>query len=285
MNNKAKGIAFVCSAAAGFSLMSAFVRLAGDLPPFEKAFFRNFVALVVITGVMMRQRIGIMPERGNMKFVLCRAAFGTVGLLCNFYAIDHLLLSDANMLNKLSPFFAILFSVVLLKEKPRPVQLVGVALAFVGAMFILDPAFADTELFPALIGICGGAGAGIAYTFVRKLGLRGENSSRIIFWFSLISCLSCIPFIIFDHAPISPVQAIYLFLAGMAACLGQFGITKAYVYAPAREISVYDYTQVIFAAILGFLLFGQVPDFMSIIGYLLICGAGVGMFLYNRARP
>ena len=66
-----------------------------------------------------------------------------------------------------------------------------------------------------------------------------------------------------------------------SACVGQLGITKAYLYAPAKEISVYDYTQVIFAALLGFFIFGQVPDALSVLGYLLICGAGVAMFLYN----
>ena len=73
-----------------------------------------------------------------------------------------------------------------------------------------------------------------------------------------------------------------LLLAGAFACVGQLGITKAYVCAPAKEISVYDYTQVLFAAALGFFVFGDVPDWLSVLGYVLICGAGVGMFLYNR---
>ena len=74
----------------------------------------------------------------------------------------------------------------------------------------------------------------------------------------------------------------YLLLAGAFACVGQLGITKAYVCAPAKEISVYDYTQVLFAAALGFFVFGEAPDWLSVLGYVLICGAGVGMFLYNR---
>ena len=84
-------------------------------------------------------------------------------------------------------------------------------------------------------------------------------------------------------------QLVYLLLAGVFACVGQLGITKAYVCAPAKEISVYDYTQVLFAAALGYFAFGEVPDGLSVLGYVLICGAGVGMFLYNRrhgaARP
>ena len=77
-------------------------------------------------------------------------------------------------------------------------------------------------------------------------------------------------------------QLLCLLGAGTAAAGGQFGITKAYYYAPAREISVYDYSQIIFAAILGFALFGQVPDLYSVLGYVIICSMAVMMFIYNR---
>ena len=137
-------------------------------------------------------------------------------------------------------------------------------------------------MLPALAGVLGGLGAGAAYTFVRYLGARGENGSRIVFYFSAFSCIVCVPFVALDYASMSLLQLVYLLLAGAFACVGQLGITKAYVCAPAKEISVYDYTQVLFAAALGFFVFGDVPDWLSVLGYVLICGAGVGMFLYNR---
>ena len=79
-------------------------------------------------------------------------------------------------------------------------------------------------------------------------------------------------------------QTLYLIFAGTFACVGQLGITKAYLCAPAKEISVYDYTQVIFAALLGFFVFGDLPDIWSVLGYILICGAGVTMFFYNKRK-
>ena len=127
-------------------------------------------------------------------------------------------------------------------------------------------------------------GAGAAYTFVRRLGQRGENSLVIIFMFSAFSSLVCLPFMLSGFSALSVKSFLYLVLAGISACIGQVGITKAYVLAPAREISVYDYTQVIFAAVLGFFVFGQTPDILSIIGYILICSAGIAMFLYNKNR-
>lgn len=279
---KAQGICYIIMAAFGFSCMSLFVKLAGQLPPFQKAFFRNFIALVFMFAVLLRQKVGFRPNKGSVPGLIGRSFFGTVGLICNFYAIGQLNLSDANMLNKLSPFFSILFSALLLKEKPNLVQIGGVLAAFLGSVFIIKPGFQNAALLPALAGVVGGMGAGIAYTFVRALGQKGEDSRRIVFYFSAFSCLLCLPFFILQFQAMSLWQTASLLLAGLFACIGQLGITKAYLCAPAKEISVYDYTQVIFAAVLGFFAFGELPDAFSVAGYLLICGAGVFMFFYNN---
>ena len=252
MSSKLKGIAYIVTAAFGFSLMSVFVHLSGDLPPFQKAFFRNFAALIIVTVIMIKNKVGFIPKKENVPYLFCRALFGTIGLVCNFYAIDRLVLADANMLNKLSPFFAIILSMFLLKEKPGIVQIASVIIAFTGSLFIIKPTSNVFTAFPALIGALGGLGAGAAYTFVRILGKKGENSLVIIFFFSVFSCIFCLPFIAENHSPMSIKSIIYLLCAGVCASIGQFGITKAYIYAPAKEISVYDYTQVIFAAILGY---------------------------------
>ena len=284
ISQKSKGILYIMAAAFGFAMMSLFVKLAGDLPAFQKAFFRNFVALIFIFIMMLREKVSFIPPKEHIPDLLGRSFFGTMGLLCNFYALGKLNLSDANMLNKLSPFFAIIFSIFLLKERPKFAQIIGVAVAFVGSLFIIKPGFDNPQVLPAVAGLLGGMGAGIAYTFVRRLGQKQENSRRIVFFFSAFSCILCLPFLIFEYERMSGLQLIYLILAGTFACIGQLGITKAYICAPAREISVYDYTQVIFAAVLGFFVFGDIPDWLSVLGYVLIIGAGVAMFFYNKKR-
>ena len=75
-----------------------------------------------------------------------------------------------------------------------------------------------------------------------------------------------------------------LLLAGLSAAGGQFSITAAYTHAPAAEISIYDYSQIIFAAFLGFVIFGQIPDVLSVIGYIIVCSAAIAVFIYNNKR-
>lgn len=266
-----------------FAIMNTFVRLAGDLPSIQKSFFRNFVALIFAAAMLLRTEEKFSFDRKNLPYLLLRAFFGTMGILGNFYAIDHLVLADASMLNKLSPFFAILFSYFILREKTSPGQAIAVVIAFIGALFIIKPTGVSFNA-ASLVGVMGGMGAGIAYTMVRLLSKRGERGPFIVFFFSAFSCAATLPFLIFDFHPMEWWQLLCLLGAGLAATGGQFSITAAYSFAPAKEISVFDYTQIIFAAALGFIFFGELPDGYSLIGYVIIIAVSVRMFLAGRKQ-
>lgn len=282
--DRVKGMICIIFSAFSFAFMNVFVRLSGDLPSVQKSFFRNLIALFIALTAVIKSGEKIRIKRNNLPFLLIRSVFGTVGILCNFYAIDHLAISDASMLNKVSPFFSILFSFILLKERLTLVQGTLVGAAFCGSLFIIKPE-ADILGNPAaLLGLLGGMGAGIAYTAVRVLGQQGVNKSLIVLFFSAFSCIVTLPYIILRFEPMTVGQFLCLIGAGTAAAGGQFGVTSAYCYAPAKEISVYDYSQLIFAMILGFLFFGQLADGLSLIGYGIIVASAVIMFFYNKRK-
>ncbi len=281
---KLKGIVCIIASAFCFALMNLFVRLSGDLPSVQKSFFRNLVAFFFALAVMQKERIRFSQARANLMPLVLRSAFGTAGILGNFYAVDHLALADASMLNKMSPFFAIVFSCFILKEKVRPFQGFAVAVAFLGSLLIIKPTVVGMDAFPAVLGFLGGMCAGAAYTMVRYLSERGVKGPVIVCFFSGFSCLVTLPFLIFGFHPMTGRQLLILLLAGLSAAGGQFSITAAYSYAPAREISVYDYSQILFSAGLGYFAFGQIPDWMSWLGYLIICSMAVAVFFYNNRK-
>lgn len=280
MKNKNKAIVLMLISALGFALMSTFVKLAGDLPSIEKSFFRNFISLIVATYIIIRSKASFVGKSENRRALIFRSLFGTLGIIANFYAIDHLILADANMLNKLSPFFVIIFSFIFLKEKISNKQIFALVIAFLGSLFIIKPTF-SVEMLPAIIGISSAIFAGAAYTFVRYLGGK-EKGATIVFMFSAFSCITTLPLVILNFKIPSLTQLIYLLLAGVCASSSQFALTEAYKNAPAKEVSIYDYSQIIFSAIIGFIIFNQIPDYLSIIGYIFIIGASIYMFLYNK---
>ena len=277
------GVLFILGAALCFALMNLFVNLAGDLPVMQKVFFRNLIASVAVFFLLLFQKEKFRIHSKECLFWLFLRSFvGFLGVILNFYAIDTIgSISDASILNKLSPFFAILFSVFLLKEKPRLYEIGFVALAFLGALFVVKPTFTAASL-PALAGVLSGASAGFAYSCVRILGMKGERGMMTVFFFSAFSTLVALPFFIAFYEPMTPFQLFALLMAGVSATGGQFFITAAYRFAPAKEIAVFDYSQVLFAAILGFLFLDQLPDLFSLAGYGIIIGAAVGKQLLAR---
>lgn len=277
------GVVCIVLSAFFYSLMSLFVRLSGDLPTFQKSFFRNLVA--AMAGLILLIKSGSLKiKKGSLPALLGRSIAGTIGILCNFYAIDNMNISDASILNKLAPFFSILFSIFLLREKAGWKDLLLVGIAFGGALFVVKPSFDISKSFPALLGVIGGLGAGLAYTFVRKLGKNGEQSAMIVFFFSTFSCLTMLPLTLLQYQPMSWVQVGFLLLAGIAATGAQFTVTAAYTFAAAKEISVYDYSQVLFAALWGGLFLHEYPDYFSIIGYIIIITAAVIKYLSARKK-
>ena len=279
-SERALGILCILCAALCFSLMSVFIRLAGNIPTMQKIFFRNLVAAFAAFVILAREGNGFRIRRDCLGGHAARCLTGFIGMVANFWAIDHIGIADANMLNKLSPFFAILMSMVVLHEYPRRPDILSVVAAFIGAVFVVRPG-AGLASFPALVGVLGGLGAGAAYTFVRYMTQKGERGTEIVMVFSLFTCIGSVPFFAFSYQPMTTSQWVYLLLAGCAAAGGQLSITAAYRHAPAKEISVFDYSQIVYAALWGFFLFGEVPDAMSIVGYVIIIGAAVFRCLYN----
>ena len=254
--------------------MSLFVRMAGDLPTMEKAFFRNAIAAMFAIVILSRTPEKFYIRKESWPDLIRRSLYGTMGVILNFWAIDHITIADASVLNKMSPFFAIIMSAIILREKATRKEWAIVAVAFFGAVLVIKPT-AGIASIPAFAGLLSGFGAGAAYTYVRKLGISGERGPVIIMVFSLFSCIVCLPFMVFDYHPMTLTQLLILLGAGMSAMGGQLTITAAYTFAPAREISVYDYTNILFTSAWGLIAFGEIPDALSICGYIIIIAMAI----------
>ncbi|WP_347710222.1 DMT family transporter [Actinobacillus genomosp. 2] len=280
-----KGIICILLSALGFSLMALFMRLAGELPLAEKAIFRNAITALISGYIILRNKQLFLGRKENRSILLLRSITGLLGILCGVYIIDHLVLSDVDMIGKLTSFILIVFSALFLKEKASLMQLGLCLLAFFGALFIIKPTF-DLHFFPYFIGIIGAVFAALAYLCLRILGqkARPESSNTIVFFFSAFSTIVLFPFVFLDFVPINVIQLSYLLLSGIAATVGQFSVTLAYKYAAAKDISIYSYSSVLFSALLGAVVFGQFPDSWSILGYLIVFVSGLLMFMFTRTN-
>jgi drug/metabolite transporter (DMT)-like permease len=284
MTNRTKGIISIIISAFGFALMAMFVRLCDDygneISSFQKSFFRNIIAFAIAAIVFARQKRTDASHFQTLNpktalLLLARCFAGCIGIFANFYALSKIPIAEAMALNKTAPFFTVLFSWILLKESPKPRQLSAIFIAFVGVTLVMKPLFIVNDAFAFNSALLGGLGAGIAYTCVRELGVRKINSAFIVLFFSAFSSLASIPFMFSRFDPMTSAQIFIMLGAGAGAAIGQFGVTTAYRFAPPRQVAVYDYTNLIFTAILGFLLFDQIPDWISIAGFATIIAAAL----------
>ncbi|GAA0432915.1 DMT family transporter [Lentibacillus halophilus] len=280
MNNRNKGIILLLVSAFGFSLMAAFVKLSGDIPTVQKTLFRNAVSMMIAFGFVLHYKERLFGKKENQTYLLLRSSLGAAGIVLYFYAIDHLVLSDADMLNKMSPFLTIVFAAIFLKERARLFQTVAIVIAFIGTLFIIKPEF-SLQTIPYIAGIFSAVFAAGAYTVLRVLGDK-EQYYTVVFYFSFFTTMVLLPFVIIFYEPMHWQQWVYLLAAGIFATVGQFGITVAYKYAPAKEISIFFYSTVVYSALISIFLFGQIPDIWSVIGYIVIFSASFYMFLRNN---
>ena len=251
---------------AGFFMasMAATVKLVSDdvsVP--EIMFFRNITGAVFIYIVLRRQ--GVSPLGVNRKVLLLRGVFGTTGLFFFFTAISSLTLADAVVLNKTSPFFVIIFSSIFLGERMRRLQVPALLLAVLGIVLIARPRF-DYSYLPAAAALLSAVFAGAAYTTLRHLR-HTDQPLVVVFALTMVASVAMLPLLALGYwTTPGPWELLVLLSVGVFALIGQYLMTTAYRHAQAGEVSIYGYSNVLFAMVLGILFWRELPGVLSMVG-------------------
>lgn len=288
MSNKTKGIISMLIFAFSLSVMTVLLKVAGHVPVAEKTVYRNSIAalfafLFILKKYGLKKKSMFFGTRKNILGLSLRTLFGIVGITLNLYALQYLLVSNATMIQDLSIFFVIIFSYIFLGEKVKLWQVALVVFGFIGAIFVVDPESTKFLLVPSLAALAGAAMNGGDSVTMRYLGDKCDPVT-LVFFYNFISSIILLPFMIIYYKPLSLHTTIYLILAGLCYIIVEFSIILAYKFAPARDIALFRYTDVIFTAILGFLVFGKLPTLFNIIGYIIIALSAIALILYKPKK-
>jgi len=262
-----------------FASMGAAVKTASlTLPNEMLVFMRNLVGLGILLPLLLRGGLSSLATQVPHLHLL-RALAGVSAMYCFFYALANLPLADGMLLKMTAPIFMPLVAWLWLREEITPLALIAVPVGFLGVALVLRPE--GTLTYVALVGVAGGALAALAKSTVRRLTLT-EPATRIVFYFAVLAAMvSAIPMGWAWRMPQGPEWGLLLFV-GAAGTAGQFLLTRGYAAAPAARVGPFTYFSVIFAALYGYLFWGEglTPGFVS--GAVLIALAGV---LALRGRP
>lgn len=283
MENRSKALWYALASAFAFAVMGLFVKLASDVAVIDKVLFRNLVSLFIALAIVIRNRRPFIGKRQNQVALMSRSLLGIGGVVCFFWAIDHLLLADAAMLTKLSPFFVAVFAAIFLREHITIRVAAALVLGFAGGLLIIKPSF-DLRVLPALVGAASAVFAGGAYVLLRYLRNR-EAPETIVLYFSVVSVVGLLPFVLPHFEQPSLVEWLWLLGIGLGAAVGQLALTASYRHGPAGPVALIGYANIIFSALFGWLWWAEIPDLLSISGGVLILAGGVLAFTQVERAP
>ena len=281
---------YMLISALGFALMSALVKEAGQLgiPLLQIIFVRAMISVVLSLADI--HRAGVHPLGHRRVLLFGRGLSGFLALTGVFYALLHLSMAQATLLQYLHPVFTAVLAFVFLAERPTAATLACIALSLLGLACIVSPYWVASDatpapLWPVIAGLGGAFGSGVAYTLVRKL-VTTEHPSVIVLYFPLV----CAPgtLLLGGADFVWPTAAGWWVLLGVGCFtqLGQMALTKAMQLDAASRVTSLSYVQIIFAAILGWLAFGEIPTQATLLGGgLILLGAMVSAWLQPRLAP
>ncbi len=276
--------------ALAFSVMALFVKAVGraGIPVIEIVAARSVVSLLL--SYVGLKHLGI-PLLGNRKGLLFARGFvGFIALICVFYAVTHLPLAEATVLQYLHPMFTAVLAFIFLREIASKGAIVCVLFSFVGLLVILKPPLLfgttviDYDGIAILAALAGALGSAIAYTLVRKLN-KTEHPLVIILYFPLVSLPLSIVLLWNNFVMPDGIVWFYLLLIGLATQLGQYGLTKSMQTETAGRATSFSYLQVVFAIVFGVIFYEEIPSIETLIGAgLIIAGAYINVTWKMKAK-
>lgn len=279
------GIAMRIGSATAFAGMATLLKAASErgVATPEMIFYRNTWALLVV-GTWIAAGPGWGAIRTRKPFAhLTRSGIGLVSMLLTFGAIALLPLAEATTLTYAAPLVATILSGLVLGEAIGPRRWAAVAVGFVGVALVAQPAGSGLPAIGIAVGIAAAFGqAGVMIT-VRQIS-RTEGTAAIVFWFSLFTAIAgaaMLPFFGSSH-PLH-VQAM-LAGAGLLGGLGQLAMTSSLRFAPVSVVVPFDYLQIFWAALVGWLAFASPPTPLMLAGAALIAGSGLYTAYRERMR-
>lgn len=263
------GPIYIVASSFFFALMAVFIRYSQEMAIFEQVVFRNLVISVLMFLLVVKEkRVHEMKVQDGKKEIFLRSLFGFIGMVCNFYAVKHLNIADATAIAKISPFFIMIFAALMLGEELEKHSILAILFSIVGMFMVVKPKF-DGSMVPSLVALAGALSAAMAMIMLSSVGkkVRGEI---IILYFGIFSTIACLPFLVGNFIIPKGKDLANLLMIGVSAGFGQLFLTMGYKLGKASEISVYNFSQIIFSILMGYFLFNERTDFISLVGMAII---------------
>ena len=279
--NQDQKIGFIYAFFASFSYatMASMAKLAVEVSPPTMIFFRNFICCIMLLPIFLKTRSGIKTK--NSKLFTLRIFFGFFCLSCFYYAAKHMYIVDSVLLINTSPLFIPIVIYAWDRVKIPKTRIFAIVIGFIGVLFILKPTF-DFFNFTGIIGLGAGVFMALSMVTLRKLSKTEPTEKILFYFFTGTMVLSFIPMVIYWKSFENPIMWLYLLGTSVMGFIFQFLTTKAYTHTSPTRVSVISYLAIVISGIYGWVFWGNIPDYKSIIGALFVVIGGV-LVIINKS--
>ena len=277
-----RGIALKLGSVLVFIMMAALIKLSADhVPPGEAVFFRAFFAMpVILVWLALRRELATGLRTQNPYGHLWRGLMGTSAMGFGFAGLAFLPLPEVTAIGYAAPLLTVIFAAMFLGEEVRAFRIAAVGLGLAGVLIVasprltIDSSAGSSEALGAMLVLFGAVFAALAQVFVRKL-VDTERTPTIVFWFSMTATLLSLVTLPWGWVWPTPLDWVTLIMVGLLGGIGQILLTSSYREADASLIAPFDYASMLFALIIGYVAFDEVPTLTMLAGAGLVIAAGI----------
>jgi drug/metabolite transporter (DMT)-like permease len=270
------GIAYRMAAMACVACLSATVKWAGHrgVPVFEIVLFRNVFAFAPV-GLYIWRTTGVSVLRTQRPLGhLHRSVVGMTGMVCSFFALQHLALTEATAFTFAAPLFMTALSALMLRETVGWHRWGAVLVGFAGVLIMVRPEPGHLNLAGVSFALTAAVGSALAMVQIRQIAVT-EKGSTIVFYFTLAGTVVGLAGSLFHWVTPDPKTLAVLIVGGLVGGVGQLFLTEAIRVAPVGVVAPFDYSQLIWATILGYLIWGELPHAATLAGAAVVAASGI----------
>ncbi len=277
----AQGTVLMLFSTVCFVCMQAMVRHVGEtLPPFEVAFFRNLFGLIALTPIFLQQGLRPLKTR-KLRVHALRGSIQACGMLAFFTGVTLIPLAQTTALSFSAPLFATLLAILILGERVRIRRIAALALGFCGMLLVVRPGFAEINLGTLLI-IASSVSWGLAIAIIKSMSST-ESSATLTVYMGLFLTPITGAFAFFVWETPTWEQLGWLSMIGILGTLGHLAFAQSFRRADSTAVLPLDFTRLIWASIVGYIVWHEIPDAWAWIGGSIIF-ASATYIAYREAR-
>jgi drug/metabolite transporter (DMT)-like permease len=288
--NIIKAVSLKIASTVAFALMGAQARYLGDAVPVgEIVFCRGLLALIpIVVFFGWRGQLRGALHTNRLSAHLVRGTFSVIGTFCTFGALARLPIADVTAIAFIAPLITVIFAALILKEHVHAYRWSAVGFGFIGVILMLSPYFGNhaalttSMLIGLSLALLNAVSSGGATIQIRRLTATESSSAIVIFMTLTVMAVSLLTAPFGWHVPVRGLDMALLVGIGIAGGLGQMLFTESYRYAPASFLAPFDYTAMLWAFLLGYWMFGEVPTLYVVGGAVIVAAAGIFVILRER---